>query len=61
MSELLEVEGAHPVWSDGCERFSQSDRFHCVDRRERRRSCKWQLIELPFELYFGHITGQTYW
>ena len=39
MSELLEVEGAHPVWSDGCARVGQSDRFFCVVRRERRRSC----------------------
>ena len=39
MSELLEVEGAHPVWSDGCGRFGQLDRFFCVGRRERWRFC----------------------
>ena len=39
LSEFLEVEGAHPVWPDGCGRFGQSDRFFCVGRRERRRSC----------------------
>ena len=38
MSELVEVEGAHLVWSDGCGRFGQSDRFFCVGRRERQRS-----------------------
>ena len=37
--EFLEVEGAHPVWPDGCGRFDQSDHFFCVGRRERRRSC----------------------
>ena len=36
MSEFLEVEGAHPVWHDGCGR---SDRFFCGGRRERRRAC----------------------
>ena len=35
MSELLEVEGAHPVWSDVCGRFGQSDCFFCVSRHER--------------------------
>ena len=30
LSEFLEVEGAHPVWCDGCGRFGQSDRFFCV-------------------------------
>ena len=39
MSKLPDVEGAHPVWFDGCGRFRQSDRFLCVGRRERRRSC----------------------
>ena len=39
LREVQEVEGFHPVWSDGCGRFSQSDRFLYVDRRERRRSC----------------------
>ena len=33
-SELLEVEGAHPIWSDGCGRFGQSDHFFCVGRRK---------------------------
>ena len=55
------MEGAHPVWSDGIERFCKSDRFFCVGRRERRRSCSWQLMELQFELSFGLIAGQTYW
>ena len=27
MSKLHEVEGGHPVWSDGCGRFCQSDCF----------------------------------
>ena len=27
MSEFLEVEGAHPVWSDSCGRLGQLDRF----------------------------------
>ena len=27
LSELLEVEGAHPICCDGCRRFVQSDRF----------------------------------
>ena len=39
ISEILEAERAHPVWSDGCGRFSQSDRFFCVSRRECRRYC----------------------
>ena len=39
LSEFLEVEGARPVWPDGCGRFVQLDRFFCVGRRERRRSC----------------------
>ena len=30
MSELLEVEGDQPVWSDGHGRFGQSDRFFYV-------------------------------
>ena len=34
LSELLEVEGVHLVWSDGCGRFGHSDRFFCVGRRE---------------------------
>ena len=38
MNELPEVEGGHPVWSDDCGRYGQSDRLHCVGRRERRRS-----------------------
>ena len=25
MRDLHEVEGAHPIWSDGCGRFGQSD------------------------------------
>ena len=28
MRDLHEVEGAHLIWSDGCGRFGQSDRFH---------------------------------
>ena len=39
MSELFEVEGAHPAGFDGCGRFGQSDRFVCDGRRKRRRSC----------------------
>ena len=39
MCELLVVDGAYPVWSDGCGQFGQSDRFFCVGMRERRRSC----------------------
>ena len=38
MSELREVEGTDPVWSDVCGRFGQSDLFHCVGRHERRQS-----------------------
>ena len=34
MSKLLEAEGAHPVWSYGCGRFSQSDLFLYFGRRE---------------------------
>ena len=36
MSELLEVEGAHPVWPDGWGRFGQSDLFGCVSRRKMK-------------------------
>ena len=61
MSELLEVDGAHPVWSNGCGRFGLSEPFFCVGRRERRRFYQWQLMELPFELSFGIIVGHTYW
>ena len=39
LSEFLGVDGTHPVRSDGCVRFGQSDRFFCVGRREWRRSC----------------------
>ena len=55
------MEGAQPVFSDSCGRFYQSDRFFCVGRRERRRSCLWLLMELSFELSFGLIADQTYW
>ena len=61
LSKFLEVDGAHPVWPDGSGRFGQSDRILCVGRREKRRSCYWQLMELLFELSFGLIAGQTYW
>ena len=27
LSEFLEVEGAHPVWPDGCGGFGQLDRY----------------------------------
>ena len=54
------VEGAHPVWFDGCGQFGLSNRFFCVGWRETRRSCHWQLMESPFELSFGRIAGQTY-
>ena len=37
MIELLDVEGAHPVWSDGCGRLGQSDRFLCEGWRFRSR------------------------
>ena len=39
MSELLDVEGAHPIWSGGCGRFGQLDRYFCVSWHERRCSC----------------------
>ena len=34
MSGLLEVEGAHPVWSDVCGQFGLPDEIFCVARRE---------------------------
>ena len=39
LSELMDVEGAYPVGSNGSGICGQSDRLFCVGRREGRRSC----------------------
>ena len=55
MSELLEVEGAHSMWYDGCGRLGQSYCFLYVGRHER---CRVLLMSADgIVLSFGHIAG----
>ena len=39
LSVLLQMKGAHPIRFDSSGQSGQSDRFFCVGRGERRRSC----------------------